>query len=1144
MNEHNKLKNSKASIKAMANNKRKKIYNPKTKRWVYKDTATGRRVNELYYFVNPLTQRRVRVGGRTYKAALNTIIKNKEKFINDTSTQLDQLQQKFEKAQNEIKKEHIKIRRELHKSKYRTKISFNRLIRDNDYQKIINYVIKDGGKLSRTQATQLYNKLINAGKFSITVDTIDGTYNITLSNKTKRWFTKVMMLGLDLLDKEVFGSDQLDAMDIKLITHMKIIHHPWSKKMKKFRDKSGRFFPYINTSNIDLSRYQIYNQEQAYDEDNDIKNIHCLFHTLRLHNIDEGIINGVKLHYVSQNKTYDNLHTIASIKKTDLKKIGSMIHRNINLYFVENSDNNTRKMIMNIDRDYEAIDIALFKGHYFMYEDTEYTPFAIKHYNEVRHMKDFKNIFKCSRKRGKKTYQRSETKKRINSLDMMKMMFKNNMFGKLDLSGFTESVKMNDNIYLGNIENEQREVEYKPKKTRERDIYYADTESFTHSGKNINHELYLLGYVGQNDDIVTRLSVMDKANEGYDMSNEQKMIYRFVDAMTNNGRKNVICYFHNLKYDYHLLEKYLNITSSCEKDNQIYNIVCRYNKCEVEFRDSFKLISFALKKFKDAFNLPADICKKEAIAYDYYTRERHDEYINADVYREYLGKKDKATFDEIIKHHSTYDEETKTFNPTEYYREYLDYDCLTLKYGLEKFNETILKITNNVMNAYDHLTISSLVDKYMMSQGAYDGVYEMTGNLREYVSKAIYGGRVAVNQKYKKKIIEGKISDYDGVSLYPSAINRLCREKGLFCGKAKRFNKDDLKNWNDKQYAIVTIKITAINKMQQIPFIAYKGEGSTEYTNVPKDEQLIIDSITLNDYIKFHDIEYDIYDGVYWDGELNKKMGEVIQTLFNERLKHKKNKNKTMSDTLKLMLNSAYGKTAIKKSNIKKVIKRMTQKEDYLYRNWNTIISYRDINSKLCEFKETKIDVSYNRAHIGCAILSYSKRIMNEVFDVANDNEYPIYYTDTDSLHCNLEDVPKLETKYKERYNKELNGKQLEQFHTDFDLKGAAGEIYATKSIFLGKKSYLDVLESVDKDGNKINGYHIRLKGITEEGILDAAKKYDDSYYGLYADLATGKKLTMVLNPYNEDEESSKVLFEYNINGVRTKRKFERTVSF
>ena len=54
-------------------------------------------------------------------------------------------------------------------------------------------------------------------------------------------------------------------------------------------------------------------------------------------------------------------------------------------------------------------------------------------------------------------------------------------------------------------------------------------------------------------------------------------------------------------------------------------------------------------------------------------------------------------------------------------------------------------------------------------------------------------------------------------------------------------------------------------------------------------------------------------------------MGEVIQRLFQARLKHKKN-NKALANTIKLMLNSSYGKTIMKKTTTeKKIISSMTR---------------------------------------------------------------------------------------------------------------------------------------------------------------------------------------------------------------------------
>jgi hypothetical protein len=578
------------------------------------------------------------------------------------------------------------------------------------------------------------------------------------------------------------------------------------------------------------------------------------------------------------------------------------------------------------------------------------------------------------------------------------------------------------------------------------------------------------------------------------------------------------------------------------------------------------LLPFALSKFQSNFGLPKEYGKKEAIAYEYYKQNNDGKRIDVMDYNKLLPVDEQLIFLKNIPNEPSFDKKTNTFNPMDYYKEYLRLDCLVLKKGIEKFETLIKEITEGKMSVYDSLTISSLTDKYMGVEGVYDGVFEAQGNLRAYIAKAVYGGRVCVNKKYSKKIIRGKISDYDGVSLYPSAINRLCRELGLPKGMAKRLLQQDFKNWESKTYSILTVKITKVNKNHQMPFIAHKGDGKINYANTAPKEPIIIDSITLQDYIKFHKIEYEIIDGVFWDEGGNKKMGEVIQRLFKARLQHKKT-NKALANTIKLMLNSSYGKTIMKKTTTKKIIVSASKKsydektkkwvnhkntkfESYVYNNFNTIRKYRKLNENNYEVEKICSDNSYNRGHIGCAILSMSKRIMNEVFDVANDFGLPIYYTDTDSLHCNFEDIPSLENEYERRYNKVLTGNQLEQFHTDFDLKGAVSEIYATKSIFLGKKSYIDYLESTNGKGETIHGHHIRLKGITEAGLEHTAKEYvregssQTGYFEMYEDLANGTEKDIILNPYNPDTNKNKVLFEFKAGRVSTRKEFKRKVKF
>jgi hypothetical protein len=110
-----------------------------------------------------------------------------------------------------------------------------------------------------------------------------------------------------------------------------------------------------------------------------------------------------------------------------------------------------------------------------------------------------------------------------------------------------------------------------------------------------------------------------------------------------------------------------------------------------------------------------------------------------------------------------------------------------------------------------------------------------------------------------------------------------------------------------------------------------------------------------------------------------------------------------------------------------------------------------------------------------------------------------------------------------------LTGKQLGQFHIDFNLKDADSEIYATKSIFLGKKSYIDMLESTNKKGETITGYHYRMKGCTVAGLEDKAyRKYDNDMFKLYTRLIDNEmKLTM--NP-----EGKRPMFEYSDNAIST----------
>ena len=85
-----------------------------------------------------------------------------------------------------------------------------------------------------------------------------------------------------------------------------------------------------------------------------------------------------------------------------------------------------------------------------------------------------------------------------------------------------------------------------------------------------------------------------------------------------------------------------------------------------------------------------------------------------------------------------------------------------------------------------------------------------------------------------------------------------------------------------------------------------------------------------------------------------------------------------------------------------------------------------------------------------------SKRIMNEVMCTAEDNNIPIYYQDTDSMHIENDLIPLLANKFKERFGRELIGKNLGQFHSDFEpiVKGGDNPV-SIESYFICKKAYI-----------------------------------------------------------------------------------------
>jgi hypothetical protein len=210
-------------------------------------------------------------------------------------------------------------------------------------------------------------------------------------------------------------------------------------------------------------------------------------------------------------------------------------------------------------------------------------------------------------------------------------------------------------------------------------------------------------------------------------------------------------------------------------------------------------------------------------------------------------------------------------------------------------------------------------------------------------------------------------------------------------------------------------------------------------------------------------------------------------------------------------MNAFYGKT-IQNPIIHKntfVYGEEKHKKTFIF-NSNELISSVKIREGMYMLKQSKpINKHFSLPHIGVEILSMSKRLMNEVICLAEDKNIKIYYQDTDSMHIEDNKVKELSNEFKKLYNRELIGKNLGQFHCDFNFKCDKDILpVAIESLFIAKKTYIDVIEHTI-NGVKNYSHHIRCKGIPSKVITNFDLKVIDK------ELSTKKEKIYKNKTYN-----------------------------
>jgi len=885
----------------------------------------------------------------------------------------------------------------------------------------------------------------------------------------------------------------------------------------------GGFFPYTHNLDIDLKRYSVFKTGTTYGDN--INDENCLITAFKSAGYDTTMVKTyVKNQYVPMRYLKDIADKM-NIYIT-LKKIGT--HKDTNSYG---------------DKSNPRLSLGLLEKHYFLIEPVEYTSYSIKNYFKIKHLDRWNEIYNDLLQKQKRF---------INSYELINILIENKETHLKELEG-VEIYKLLDyknreaQIYSSLVYNDG--IQKWNKKKQDWDNPNGDlkeNDPKRPNDKEVRLDMIFIDFeatTSRNDKTATihkpYCCYTDKNPNGYWGENCGKQ--QLDDIVRKYGKEEsdsavieyVLLIAHNSAYDFRFLLKYAYRLETIEKGTGLMSAsfvaMCGKKQLNIRIHDSLKMINMGLGKFGKTFNLKV---KKEIMPYNLYTEENVDKvFVPLDECLAYVKEEDKKEYLDNCKRWDCLND--GFIDILKYSGEYCFMDCITLRDGYKCFRKLVKEAVN--LDIIDYLTLASMSHDYNVRQGCYEGVLQMSGIPRAFIQRCIVGGRTMCGENKAHHIKDKELADFDAVSLYPTAMARM---DGFLKGKPKI-----IKTFQPHLYDgyFICIKITKVGKNQHFPLLSYKTDKCIrQFSNDMEGEIVYIDKVSLEDAINFQDIKYEFINGYYYDEGHNNKINETMEYLFTQRLKYKKEGN-ALQLVFKELMNSGYGKSYMKPIDSENNYVSVDDMDLYINRNYNTIKEAVLLaNGKSYKVSITKqVDTHFNNAHVGVEILSMSKRIMNEVMCLAEDLGIYLYYQDTDSIHIENNQIEALAVAFNIKYGRELIGKDMGQFHTDFDMDGSCGEIKAVESIFLGKKCYIDKLQSTDKEGKVIYDYHIRMKGVPCDSIkYKAEQEYSDDVMKIYKSLYDGEKITFDLIAKKPKFELCK-----NMN-IITKTHFDRVIGF
>lgn len=923
--------------------------------------------------------------------------------------------------------------------------------------------------------------------------------------------------------------------DGELVHYIKFAKSFKLKRINESKKSQGAFFTYTLKHDLpDVEKYGLFSSVISSNY-----NVCCFIQALQCSKmVKEEIIEAIKCQVKN-----------SYLPMCKIKNICEQFDLHINVRGLTNTHNARRYG----NEELPQINIGLIGQHYFFIEKTQITKYALNNYDLLKSRKlskPWNHYVKQNETNPKRCMDTLALFKYLMNENKEKFLKPIEMSTELMTTPYHQNVDTFPKLFLETeyepaVDHEKRKDNIDKKKHFQESTVrvWFDFETSTNGKK---HVPYLCCYVDDNKNKKTFYGV----DCGKHMLNDlHKKYYVKQTKKSKKAPPSITMFAHNLTYDFIVgIAEYVQVKSTIEKGSRVMMATGSFYGLPLKMQDSYALITAPLSKFGKMFKLDQ---QKEVMPYDIYTEERMKEkrpLVDVIECMESLKDSEQKQFLENCNKWGVIHEHK--IDIVKYSAIYCMADCEVLMKGYKKFGSMINSVCG--LDVDNYISNASVADDFLISRGCYDGCVKLNGITRAFVQKCLVGGRTMCSNNEPQKQIkkDTQISDFDAVSLYPSAMKRL---DGFLLGSPELVE-GKMKNYENLKKVsgfYIRVKITEVSIRRAFPLLSFIDEktGVRNFSNDMKGKTVFIDNVALEDAVKFQGIKFEIIDGYFFNNGFNPKIKDVIQEVFEARIEKKNEiqedgtKGNPMQEIYKLIMNSSYGKTCLKEINEKYDYISNDEFEKYVSRNYNWIKkAVKCENGNGYRITSTNaINDHSNRVHIGIQILSMSKRIMNEVMTTAEDNQFPIYYQDTDSMHMFVNDVPKLQKAFNEKFKRELIGKGMGQFHTDFELEGCQ-DVYSEKFIALGKKCYIDCLVGKDeKTGETKRGHHIRLKGVPTGSILGYAKMNKLTPLELYQKLYNKEEITFDLL---QNEDGKKIRFKKGDDMIfSTVPEFTRTIN-